>query len=386
MLSLILKTDLPELDTDAYLSWLEIDLAAIRANYKTLRNHVASASAVYAVIKADAYGHGAVEVVGALLEAGAHQFCVARVEEAVELRQAGITSPVLVLAPAFKPQALVAARHDLAVVVCDPAHIEGVAEAQRATGRPVSVHIKTDLGMGRLGIPPAEVTTLLEQASRLGVPVDGIMAHLPCADGATFTSTEALLADFQQLRTQILARHPGMGLVFHIANSAATMRSNAAWFDAVRCGISLYGQFPSVEMERKFELRPAMTMKSCIGFLKQVEAGTPISYSHTYKTPAPARLATIPLGYADGYPRHASNQTHFLLHDKPAPQIGRVCMDQVVLDVTAIPQAKLRDEVIAFGVSPTGAELRVEDMAAQFGSIGYEVTTRVGKRLPRFYR
>jgi alanine racemase len=379
-----LETSLPPLPRDAYLSWLEIDLDAVRHNYRVLRTHVAAPTAVYAVIKADAYGHGAVSVARALLQEGATQFCVARVEEAAELRSAGITTPILVLAPPFQAQAAVAAKLDTSIVICDPTHAEAVAAAQQQSGHPIGVHIKTDVGMGRLGIPPAEVKSLLEFCDRLRVPVDGIMAHLPCADASSFASTATMIHHFRDLQSEILQSYPGRRLIFHVANSASTMRSADSWLDAVRCGISLYGQFPSVEMERQFDLRPAMTLKSRIGFIKDVPAGTPISYGHTYKTPAPARLATVPLGYADGWPRHASGKANFLVHGKPAPQVGRVCMDQVVLDITTIPEARLGDEVTAFG-KLDDTILRAEDVAARFDSIGYELTTRIGKRLPRFY-
>jgi alanine racemase len=372
------------LERDWYLTWLEIDLAAIRHNYRTLRNHVAAQSEIFAVIKADAYGHGAVEVARALLLEGALQFCVARVEEAAQLRSEGITAPILVLAPPFAGQALVAARLGLSIVVCDPAHVEAVAEAQQHTGTAVGVHIKTDVGMGRLGLPPADVKSLLELCDRLRVPVDGIMAHLPCADASSFSSTETMIRKFRDLQSEIRDTFPGRRMIFHVANSAATMRSADAWLDAVRCGISLYGQFPSVEMERKFDLRPAMTLKSRIGYIKEVAADTPISYGHTYKTPAAARLATVPLGYADGWPRHASGQGDFLVRGKAAPQVGRVCMDQIVIDITAIPEARLGDEVTAFGAAGD-AILRAEDVAARFGSIGYELTTRIGKRLVKMY-
>ena len=378
------NSHLPNLDREAYLSWLEIDLAAIRHNYRFLRNHVAPESALYAVIKADAYGHGAVEVASALLQEGVSQFCVARVEEAAELRNAGINTPVLVLAPPFAGQARAAARLGVSIVVCDPAHVHAVAEAQQHTGQTIGVHIKTDVGMGRLGLPPEDVKALVTLCDQQRVPVDGIMAHLPCADASSYAPTEVLVSRFRDLQNEIGEAYPGRRMIFHVANSAATLRSADAWLDAVRCGISLYGQFPSVEMERGYDLRPAMTLKSRISYIKDVPAGTPISYGYTYTTPAPARLATVPLGYADGYPRQASNNADFLVHGKAAPQVGRVCMDQVVLDISSIAGAKIGDEVVAFGIVQD-AVLRPEDVAARFGSIGYELTTRIGKRLPRFY-
>lgn len=370
--------------TDGFLSWLEIDLSAIRHNYRLIREHVNPETDVYAVIKADAYGHGAVPVAHALLKEGATRFCVARVEEAAELRKGGIDTPILVLAPPFLPQALIAARLQLDIVVCDAVHIKAVAEAQSISNETIGVHIKTDVGMGRLGVPPDDVKGLVELCNKLNVPVDGIMAHLPSADATTFDETVPMLEQFRKLKDDLTQAFPKRKFVYHVANSAATMRCADAWMDAVRCGIALYGQFPSVEMEREFDLRPAMTLKSVIGFIKDVPAETGISYGHIYKTPTAARLATIPIGYADGFPRAASNAADVIIHGKLAPQVGRVCMDQIVVDISGIPGAQVGDEVILFGVGQS-QELRAENVAARFGSIGYELTTRIGKRLGRTY-
>lgn len=378
------KISLQSLPKEAYLSWLEIDLEAVRHNFRLMRELVGASSEVYAVIKADAYGHGAVPVAQALLKEGVTRFCVARVEEATELRAAGIDAPILVFAPPFLAQALVAAELQLDICVCAPSHIEAVAEAQRQTGTTIGVHIKTDIGMGRLGVPPEDVKALVEMCDRLQTTVDGIMTHFPCADATSFDETAQMAAKFRALRDDLMQSYPGRKFVFHTANSAAAMRSADTWFDAVRCGIALYGQFPSANMERKINLRPAMTLKSRIGFIKNVESGTGISYGHIYKTEHPARLATVPLGYADGFPRAATNASDFIVCGKLAPQVGRVCMDQVVIDISQVPEAQIGDEVIAFGVGQ-GQVLRAEDVAARYDSIGYELTTRIGGRLGRVY-
>src|SRR5690606_32408765 len=188
------------------------------------------------------------------------------------------------------------------------------------------------------------------------------MAHLPCADAETFEATEPMIDRFLQAKQELQKRLEA-NTIFHICNSAAAMRSKRGWLDAVRIGISLYGQFPSVEMERNFDLKPAMTLKTRITYLKDVPENTPISYSHIYRTSKPARLATVPLGYADGWPRHASGRADFIIKGQLAPQVGRVCMDQLVLDVTHIPGVNLGDEVVAFGKAQ-GVTMCAEEVAA----------------------
>ncbi len=372
------------LENEAYLSWVEVNLSAIRHNYRLMLRHLSQGPHLFPVIKADAYGHGAVPVAHLLQAEGAPRLCVARVEEAVELRDNNITTPLLVLSPPLLPQAVIAAQHQLEVVVCDMAHLNAVIHAQTRTGKHIPVHIKTDVGMGRLGVPPEEVLQLLNVCRENNIIVLGIMSHFPCADSSDPSATLAMTETFHHLRHQVDATNPGHQMIFHISNSAGGIRFPRARFDAVRSGIALFGQQPSLEMEHTLPLQPAMNLKTRIIFLKDVPSGTAVSYCQTYHTSRPSRLATLPLGYADGYPRHASNKTEFLLHGKRAPQVGRVCMDQLVIDVTDIPEAAIGDEVLAFGSDSSGV-LRAEEVAHRFDSIGYELTTRIGKRLPRFF-
>lgn len=371
------------LPASAYLSWVEVDLAAIRHNYRLVRNHVPPDIALFPVVKADAYGHGALHVVKELQKEGADRVCVARVEEALELRNAGIEIKILVFTPPLPPQAEVAARYGLEVVVCDPAHVKAIAAAVATTGGQSPVHIKTDVGMGRIGSAPGEVPALFRQCIDAGLNVRGIMSHFPCADAPDTAITESMAEIFHSVRRAIPADQAA-NLFFHVSNTAATLRFPDAYHNAVRSGISIYGQYPSYDMERILPLRPAMALKTRIVYVKEVAADTPISYCGTYRTPHPSRIATLALGYADGYPRHASNRTRFLVRGCLAPQVGRVCMDQLMIDVTNVPGASIGDEVLAFGRSQDG-ELLAEEVAAKFDSLGYELTSRIGKRLPRFY-
>jgi alanine racemase len=372
------------LKREAYLSWLEVDLGAIVHNYRILRGLVSQPGQVFPVIKADAYGHGALETARALLSEGIRMFCVARVEEAVELREAGIQTPILVFGPPLAAQAEVALGYDLSISVASREHIAHILAAARANGRKARIHLKLDIGMGRLGCRPGDVLDMLRFVARHPeLEVEGIMSHFPSADMKPPTITRKQIEVFAAVRREVLAA--GFHIpFFHVANSAATLDYPEAHFDAVRTGISLYGQYPSAEVEQRVPLRPAMSMKTRVIFLKDVPAGVGLSYGHTFVTRRASRIATVPLGYADGYPRHASNRTVMLVRGARVPQVGRVCMDLVLLDVTDVPGVEMGDEVLAFGRSG-GDLLPADAVAAAIGTIGYEMTTRVGSRLPRFY-
>ncbi|AXA35470.1 MAG: alanine racemase [Candidatus Hydrogenedentota bacterium] len=368
----------------APLSWVEVDLGAIVHNFRLVKSLVSPSTRVFAVVKADAYGHGAVPVAKALVKAGADRLCVARVEEALELRAAGVASPIQVFAPPLDGQAESLVRAGCIAVVCAREHVEALAGRARALRQQVAIHVKVDVGMGRLGIAPTDTLEFLRMLMRYPeLQVEGIMSHLPCADTPPADITKQHIATFDQVRAEVLASGFNVPM-FHLANSAATMDFPEAHFDAVRPGIILYGQYPSADVQRRLPLRPAMTLKSRIVYLKDVPPGQGLSYGHTYITKQPSRIATIPLGYADGYPRHASNRTVMHVRGVPARVVGRVCMDLTLLDVTHIPETQLGDEVVAFG---KGAQsfLPVEIVANAIGTIGYELTTRIGKRLPRYY-
>jgi alanine racemase len=376
--------DKPLLSPESYLTWSEIDVPAVCHNFRQMRILTAPCTRIFAVVKADAYGHGAVPVARALEAAGADMLCVARVEEALELRRHGLRAPVLVFAPPFGPQAeLLLAAHARGVV-CAPEHIEAAAAVAAGHGHRLSVHLKVDVGMGRLGCKPADALEMARVIrSQRWLQLEGVMSHLPCADSPPEMLTRQHIATFNAVRR--LFEASGLhGLVWHLANSAATMDYPEAHFDAVRTGIALYGQYPSPEVRRRLDLRPAMTFKTRIVYLKDVAKGTGLSYGHTFIAPRPMRIATVPIGYADGYPRHASNRSVMLVRGREAPVVGRVCMDQVLLDVTNCPGVQHGDEVLVFGRAGDHF-LPADAIAAMHGSIGYELTTRLGRRVPRFY-
>jgi alanine racemase len=373
------------LDRRSSLSWIEVDISAVRHNFREIRRLlVDSHTRVFAVVKADAYGHGAKQAATALLDEGADTLCVARVEEAVELRAAGVDAPMLVFAPPLAAQAHLILEADCAVSVCDREHVEALASAARAVSRRVSVHVKVDTGMARLGVQPTDAVPLLRAiAGHPELEIQGIMTHFPCADMKPQKLTRRHIEVFEAVRREI-ASAGFVVPVCHAANSAATMDYPEAHFDAVRPGISLYGQYPSAEVACRIDLRPAMSMKTRIILLKNVPAGVGLSYGHSFVTRQPSRIATVPLGYADGYPRHASNRAMMIVRGRVVPVVGRVCMDLTLLDVTAVPGVAMGDEVLAFGTSGDHI-LPADAVAATIGTIGYEMTTRYGRRLPRFF-
>lgn len=366
------------------LSWLEIDLEAVRHNHRLLCGLLRPPARMFPVVKADAYGHGAVEVARALEKEESTMMCVARVEEALELRRTGITTPLMVFTPPLPPQADAVIAANASISVCAREHIEALASASLKNGRKIRVHLKVDIGMGRLGVQPESAVEMAR--SIIAMPqleLEGVMSHLPCADMRSRPMTLGQIKTFKAVCESIASA--GISVkYFHTANSSATMDYPEAHFDAVRCGIALYGQYPNAEVEKRLALKPAMSMKTRIVYLKNVPPGTALSYGHTHITSRVSQIATIALGYADGYPRHASNKTVMMVRGRPAAVVGRVCMDQTLLDVTGIPDVSIGDEVLAFGVS-NYAVLPAETVASAIGTIGYEMTTRVGKRLPRFY-
>lgn len=371
-------------DKNAWLSWLEIDLAAVRHNFRLMRGLLTGGAELFAVVKADAYGHGAIEVARLLEDEDTPMMCVARIEEALELREAGIRKPMLVFAPPVDGQARLYAPAEAAAVVCAKEHVECMAAAASAAGRELRVHLKVDTGMRRIGVEPSDAVELAHMiAGTPGLVLEGVMTHFSSADRPPRSVTEEQIAIFSEVRRAIL--ETGISVrYFHAANSAGIMEYPESHFSAGRAGIALYGIYPDAAMQRRHDLRPAMRLMTRVAYVKTVPAGTGVSYGHIFTTQHEARIATVPIGYADGFPRHASNSASLLVRGRLAPQIGRVCMDQILLDVTNIPGVRVGDEVLAFGSADVPG-LRAEDVAVRFGSIGYELTTRIGKRLPRTF-
>lgn len=363
----------------------EISLEHLRHNVAELAR--AAQVPIWAVLKADAYGHGAKAVARTLERAGAKGFCVALIEEGIELREAGIYAPILVMGshyPNAWPELL---RHQLTPVISRSDQIEALAEEVRERGAPAfGVHLKIDTGMARLGVPFSELSSVAGVLARHPeLRLDGVMTHFASAESdALFVAQQLEL--FEQ-GTALLAR---MGLpvrLRHAANTAAMLSHPAARLDLVRPGIGLYGMAPGVAGVAG--LRPAMRVRSEIISLRTLRPGASVGYGATFRAARESRIATIPMGYGDGLSRALSNRGHVLVRGRRAPIAGAVSMDLTSVDVTDIPGAAIGDEVVVLGSQegPLGSDLiSAEQIAAQAGTIAWEVLTGISRRVPRFYR
>ena len=376
----------------------EVNLANLRHNHRVLESHLAKHETpdhrrprIWGVLKADAYGHGASAVARTLERAGMQGLCVALLEEAIELRSAGIRIPILVMGGYFgqrREGIEEMFEHSLTPVVYDAAEIERIATVIRFSDRePLRVHLKVDTGMGRLGVSPAELPGVLDMLARHPeVQLHGLMTHLACADGDELAVTEDQIRRFHELHSLVLKR----GLrpkVLHAANSAAMIRMPSAWFDAVRPGIALFGVAPRSGLLP--ELRPVMRVRSEIVALRTVQKGDAIGYGHTWRAERESRIATVPMGYADGLDRLLSNRGHALVSGRRAPIAGTVSMDLTMIDVTDIPNARAGDEVVLLGPQEgaLGKDvITADEIAEKTGRISWEVLTSVSRRVPRFYR
>lgn len=374
----------------------EVDLGAIAHNVQTLKAAVGDKVELYAVVKADAYGHGALPVALRALESGATRLAVAFVEEGVALRQAGITAPILVMGWTPPRQLPLAVAHDLAQTIFTEEDGRALADAAEAAGRKATAHIKVDTGMGRLGFPvaggdAAAVAAAIGRVARLPLlDLEGIFTHFSVSEGA---SEPDRAYTFQQLASfhDLLGRLASQGIAFrlrHAANSGAIWRLPAAHLDAVRAGISLYGYYPEGAPPAGPWpwplIRPALTWRTRVGLVKEAPAGVSVSYGRAYTTRGLERLATLPVGYADGYNRGLSGRGQVLLGGRRATVAGRVCMDQIVVRLPDGLDAHPGDEVVLLGRQGEEA-ITADEMGGWLGTISYEILCAIGKRVPRIY-
>ena len=363
-------------------TWIEVDLEAIAENVRLVRQIVGEKVAIMAIVKADAYGHGAIKVAYTALNNGASRLGVACLSEALALRRAGIEAPILVLGytPPWQARETVEHRVDATVFSLETA--QALSQAALALGQRAHVHVKVDTGMGRLGLLPHDVAPFLEALAALpGLAVEGIFTHFATADSADRSHCNEQWRRFSQLLDELERR----GLrppVAHAANSAATLSMPHAHLDMVRVGIALYGLNPSSEVACPPGFRPALAFKTQVAQVKTVPAGSCVSYGCTYRTPRESRLAVIPVGYADGFRRAPQHWGHVLVRGQRAPIVGRVCMDQTIIDVTSIPGVRQGDEVVLIGAQ--GQErITADEVAARLGTINYEVVSEILARVPR---
>lgn len=373
-------------------TWAQIDLDAVADNYRAIAASLSAGCRVMAIVKADAYGHGAGYVSRTLRAAGATWFGVSNLEEALQLRRAGIADSILILGYTPPEEARRLAEYRITQTVCGREYGEQLSAAAMRAGVRVRVHVKIDTGMSRIGFVCQEKNQLsaavpeIEAICRLpGIEAEGAFTHFASADeedDGGFTRRQFSL--FQEALSLLEQR----GVTFalrHCCNSAATLRYPEMHLDMVRPGLILYGLFPAPWMQGTLPLRPAMELKTAVSLVKTVPAGAVVSYGRTVSTERDTTLATVPIGYADGYPRSLSNRAAMLVHGRRATVTGRVCMDQCMLDVSDIPDVREGDVVTVFG-KEGGECLPVEEFAALAGTIHYESICLIGKRVPRIFQ
>jgi alanine racemase len=361
-----------------------IDLSAIQHNLGLVRRIVGPKVKIMAAVKADAYGHGIVEVSRIARQSGAEWLGVGSAWEGKHLREAGIDGPILVLGPTLARESPLIITYRLSQVISSGELAEALsAEAQRQD-HDVGIHLKVDSGMGRLGIRPEEALPICGRLRRLTrLRFEGLMTHFAVAHQRDKGFTRAQLESFQRT-AQTLEQEGFHFPLRHAANSAAIIDLPESHLDMVRPGIMLYGHFPSAEVSHELRLRPALTFRTEIGHLKSLQPGESVSYGRLFIAPRQTRVAILPVGYADGYHRGLSHQAFVLVHGQSAPVIGVICMNMTAVDVTDIPEASVGDEIVLFG-RQGNAEVSAEQVANWLNTIPYEVLTSIGRRVERIY-
>jgi alanine racemase len=373
---------------DSRPTFAEIDLRALYHNFQVLRSAIPKRTEILAVVKADAYGHGFMDISRELEGLGVNAFGVAFLAEGIQLRKSGIDKPILLLGGVYPGQERKCIGYNIstALFTLEQAHSLNLAAGKLF--RKAQVHLKIDTGMGRLGISYADAPAFLGELKQLPhLALEGIISHFASADeldesGQHFTRIQA------ERFAWVVAEAKKAGFsprYIHIANSAAALLRDTAGCNLVRPGIVLYGAIPSPDFQGKLDVRPVMRLKSRIAMLKWVEAGTTISYARRFTASGKTLIASVPVGYADGYPRALTNRGEALIRGQRARVAGTVCMDWIMLDVTNIPGVETGDEVVLMGSDGAGNCIHVEELAALAGTIPYEIFCGISKRVPRIY-
>ncbi len=365
-------------------AYLEIDLKSLASNIRNIKKRLGKKVELLAVVKADAYGHGAYEVSRAALKSGATSLGVAILEEGIELRKKGIKAPLQILYPEIRGREEKIVQYDLQPVVIDYDFASNLNREAKRRGKITEVFLKIDTGMRRYGLKPAEALDFFGKIKKLkNIKVKGVLSQ--------FSSTEEKDRDFAEYQLSLfrralkqLERENGNRLKRSIANSGAVLELPQSYFDQVRVGILCYGIYPFAEFTGKVKILPVMSLKSRILQIREVAKGTSVGYGRGYFTKRKTIVGTIPVGYADGYPRLLSNQGEVLIKGKRAPIIGRVCMDAFMVDLTDIPGVRTGEEVILLG-RQGNERIDAEKLGEWSQSISYEIVTRMGRRLPRVY-
>jgi alanine racemase len=373
-------------------AWVEIDLFAIRRNYRALKalarrqldRRVNPQVDLLSVVKADAYGHGMLEAARVIEKEGGRFFAVSNLEEAVTLRLSGNRRRILLFETTFPEQAVMIVRHGLTPAVCTLPFVQALDRSARKAGKVVPVHVKIDTGMGRLGVWHKEAATFVKTITKLpNIRVEGLMTHFPLAD-TDRAFTEKQIKWFTDVVAELLKE--GISFTYlHAANSMGLGAYRNCLFNLARPGLSIYGMYPDKSLRKRLQLSPVMSVKARVLFIKKIHSGRGVSYGHTFKTKKDMPAAIISVGYSDGYLRAVSNRAHVLINGVACPVRGRVTMDQAIIDISRAGRVRVGDEVVVLG-RQGGQEITADDVAKWAGTINYEVTCSLGNRLPRIYK
>lgn len=365
-------------------TWAEVNLQAVDENVRNMKAYLPKGVRLNAVIKADAYGHGAQQIAHTALTAGVDSLSVATLEEAIDLRMGGIWGPILVLGYTAPDAAWQVARSDITATVFTQEVATALQEAAQAAGKRLKVHLKLDTGMSRIGVEGTdEDVVFARQLSEYpNLELEGLFSHFSMAEVADSEPALEQLRRFQSFSERV--KEAGVSIpILHMANTAAIFRFPQSYYNMVRLGVGLYGSSPTSLIPAPIPLRPVMTLKTKIVMLKKIKQGTRVGYDGTWTASQDSVLGTLPIGYADGMSRSYSNRAHVCVRGTLVPIVGRVCMDQAMIDLTSVPQAQVGDEVIIFGDSqPIRTTLMLAD---EIGEIPHQITACVSKRVPRFY-
>jgi alanine racemase len=363
-------------------TYASIDLAALGHNLSQIRERLSKNCNIMAVVKADAYGHGAVDTSHTLIQSGISRLAVASVHEGVTLREAGIAADILVLVDLFDEHIKDLIAHRLTPVITEQRLLADLAKAAEAANQSFPIHIKVDTGMGRLGFSPHEVPTLFDAfPAWKSLRVEGFMTHLADSDGDDLNHTEQQLQRFRSLLDQVERRGFHIPIV-HAANSAAIVRFPQSHFTLVRPGIMLYGYHTLPDTVACPELKPVLSLRTRVMQLRTIKPGDSVSYNRTFVAKRPSTIAVLPIGYADGYSRQLSNKGFVLINGKRAPIVGLVCMDMTMVDVTDMASVQVGDEVTLIGRQGQEA-IWADELAGWTGTIPYEILCAIGPRIPR---
>lgn len=369
-----------------YQTHVRVHLGNIRANIEGIRKTVGSNRKILIAVKANAYGHGAVEVSRMAEQSGVDWLGVATVPEGIQLREAGIRLPILKFNPAFPEEMESAVRHDLTLTVCDKENISELQSMCSNCAFTATVHLKVDTGMGRIGVAPADASDLARFITTdcPNLNLEGVFTHLPVSDSSDSDYTKEQIVNFQTVIDSIEAAIGSKIPLAHCANSGAVLDYPEGWFDMVRPGIMIYGYYPGNRSSHSIDLKPGLSYYTRVSFLKKVSQGTSIGYGRTWIALEDTWIATIPAGYADGFNRLFSNTGRVLINGHSYPIVGRVCMDQSMVNLGPQTDVKVGDEVVLIGRSGN-EEISAYEWAEKLNTITYEVTSQINHRVPRIF-